>query len=888
MLAEWLGSYGIAIIALSFLSFVLLYPFTRKAYQIQQEELYLQKILQEQIKDIKANYSGAEQFDKIQRLYDRYSYHPIMAVRSVFGLLIQLPFLLAVFYMLSNCTEIQGISWGVVPNLGKPDALLQGINLLPFAMAFVSVIYAFIVPNFDKKQIIQTVVISILFLLLLYSAPSALLIFWTCNLLWSLLDSVFNKKIEWLRGFISDNELAFHIIFALALTMGLLVPLEIYIKNASQLWFNIKDILKYFLTDTAKYYALLLFVYVAFWVKKSRSFYLSILLGLLLGVFLQSYVIGIDYGIFDGHEIEWGKYTKEGLLNTFIWLFCLGESFIVFKRLKFDLEKLKKYVKPVTFGIVVIQCIALMYALKNNPLPDNAFRSKDSINVLTTKDMFTISSKDNIIVFLLDAFDAKIFEEIMIKDPDIIKELSGFTFYPDTVSVYGLTDYSLPQILTGKVFLNDKPYVEYFEEAWEETPYYNYLLAKNYDICIYTVGNLVSKTAPISNLISEKTVLNDESMRSFNNLVRFRIAPHYVKKAFYVYDPNAWMRFLANSNVKAYQENDRLFYINLKKGLKYQNDKNSFRFYHLTGAHYPFILDRNLEQVGENIKGTQYEQSVGAMKIVIEYINQMKQEGVFDSSTLVIMADHGEHNKVGSRPLLCVKKPKERHFLQVSREAVSFSYFLPIFFRYIRGETEKPIFHNKRYFYYVDEEKGFVKYQIVGNAKSIDSWIKESILDINNKNSDSLYVLGDTIDFTMYGESFKYKGKGWSKREESLGTWTLASDAELIFKIKDYSNQDLRVSMLASAYLADLPHRTVKVFINGTFITDIVFGRESIVSNNNYTSLIDLTFIIPASLVGSGLLNIHFAIDKPGISVQYEDGRDLGMFVNSLVIEKDN
>ena len=39
MLAEWLGGYGIAIIALSFLSFVLLYPFTRKAYQIQQEEL---------------------------------------------------------------------------------------------------------------------------------------------------------------------------------------------------------------------------------------------------------------------------------------------------------------------------------------------------------------------------------------------------------------------------------------------------------------------------------------------------------------------------------------------------------------------------------------------------------------------------------------------------------------------------------------------------------------------------------------------------------------------------------------------------------------------------------------------------------------------------------
>lgn len=873
MLAEWLGGYGIAIIALSFLSFVLLYPFTRKAYQKQQEELHLQKILQEQIKNIKANYSGAEQFDKIQRLYDRYSYHPIMAVRSVFGLLIQLPFLLAVFYMLSNCTEIQGISWGVIPNLGKPDALLHGINLLPFAMAFVSVIYAFIVPNFDKKQIVQTVIISILFLLLLYSAPSALLIFWTCNLFWSLLDSVFGKKTEWLREFISDNELAFHIIFALALTVGLLVPLDAYIKNASQLWFSIKDILKYFLTDTAICFVFLMFIYVVFWIKKIRCFYLSILLGVLLGAFLQSYVIGVDYGLFDGHEIAWEQYTKVGLLNSFIWLFCLGETFVVFKRLKFDFEKLKKYVKPVTFGIIVIQCIALLFSLKNNPLPCNSFRSKDLISVLTTKDMFSISSKENIIIFLLDAFDANIFEEIMVKDPEIIEKLRGFTFYPDTTSLYGYTDYSLPQILTGKIYYNDRPYVEYFENAWNNNPYYQYLLNNNFDIGIYTNGTHVLRTAPISNLANEKIELNESSMQDFNNLVLFRMVPHFIKKGFYDYDPNAWIRLIANKKAQVYKEDDRQFYLNLKKGLLYRDDKNCFRFYHLAGAHYPFILNRNLELVSKNENGSRYEQCIGVLKIVLEFIEQMKRKNIFDNSTFVIMADHGYHNEVGSRPLLCIKYSKNDSLaMKISDKPVSYSYFLPMIFE---KEVKFPL--DRRF--YVMDRKNLIEYKISGKAGDINSWEKVGVLEgIYNKRN-NLYKLGEEIVFNLQNQSAeRFQLGGWD-RMEPYGVWSLGSDAKLQFKINEYRGKDLQFQFLANAYLSDLAQRNVKVYVNKTLVAKLAF-------DNSKTWF---SFIIPSSVItADDIINIHFSIDHGGVSMVREGKRDLGIFLQWIKIEEIN
>lgn len=880
MLAEWLGSYGIAIIALSFLSFVLLYPFTRKAYQIQQEELYLQKILQEQIKDIKANYSGAEQFDKIQRLYDRYSYHPVMAVRSVFGLLIQLPFLLAVFYMLSNCTEIQGISWGVIPNLGKPDGLLHGINLLPFAMAFVSVIYAFIVPNFDKKQIIQTVIISVLFLLLLYSAPSALLIFWTCNLFWSLLDSVFGKKIQWLGEFISDNELAFHIVFALSLTVGLLVPLEVYINNASQLWYSFKNVFCYFIEDTVKYFIVLLFVYVVFRNKKIRGIYLSVLLGLLFGVFLQSYVIGVNYGLFDGHEIDWDSYTTIGLLNTFIWLFCLIETLVSFKRLHFDLDKIKKHVKPIVFVIVVIQCVALLINLKNNPLPETAFVTKKSVNVMTTEKMYQISSKKNIIVFLLDAFDAKIFERIIERDSDELDELKDFTFYPDTTSVFGLTHTSLPQILTGKTYYNDKTFDNYLDSAWKNNIYYETLRKNNYDICIYTEGSFVSKNALVENMISEKIIFNKKSMKSVDSLALFRMTPHYLKKFFYDYNPNEWMNLLANKNVQAYNEDDMEFYKNLKKGLITNNNKNSFRFYHLVGAHLPYIYDREMEYIAKNSKGNEYDQCIGVLKIVKEFIRQMKQKDVFDNSTFVIMADHGVHNQIGSRPLLCIKQPHSKNeTIKISKVPISYTDFLPM----IVPKLENEIHHDKAFSilvrkYYLQLGRNFVEYNIVGNAKNLTSWKAGKVLVDLYKKQDCQYVLGTEIDCTNKNKDFeKYQGNGWFFRSDPYGTFSVGPSSDLVFKIKDYHNQNLKFSFIAGAWVGDLPYRTGKVYVNEHFVSEIVL-------DGNYNKY---TFKIEPSMFKGNEIKLRVDIDHSGIAVK-EGLQDLGVLWLKLRIDEED
>ena len=106
-----------------------------------------------------------------------------------------------------------------------------------------------------------------------------------------------------------------------------------------------------------------------------------------------------------------------------------------------------------------------------------------------------------------------------------------------------------------------------------------------------------------------------------------------------------------------------LFYSDLKRGLGYRDDRNCFRFYYLICSHYPYLFDRNLNPVKDDT-GTQYDQSVGIIKIVLEFIKQMKLKNVFEESTFAIIADHGGiHNRIGTRPIFLLKKPKENHYV---------------------------------------------------------------------------------------------------------------------------------------------------------------------------------------------------------------------------------
>lgn len=859
------GNYGISLVLLSLFTFIVLYPFTKKAQHIQNKEHRIQSVLGPQIESIKKHYSGREQYEQLQWLYRRYSYHPLYAIRSALGFIFQIPFLTTAYYMLSGLAEIQGVSWGLISNLGGQDQLLGGVNILPFVMTLVTVVYAFVMPGISKKERMQTIGIGVFFLVLLYTAPSALLIFWTCNLIWSLLDSLLSEKLAWIGEYIAENELAIHIIFALAVTAGLFVPIEIYIKNASQLWFELQDIGKYFFLDTLKYIFVLLIPYIICRNKQIKHTYLSILTGILLGVFLQSYIIGTDYGMFDGHKIQWEKYTLTGIINTIIWISCLGIPFHVFSKTKCNTQKLKRIVKPLIFFMITAQCITLLFILKDNLVKNVDFLEDGKAGILTTRSMYTVSDKDNIIVFLLDGFAADVFEEIQQKNPELLNEFKDFIYYPDTISSFGYTYYSLPEILTGMMYNPKDNYTDYISHAWSVTPYYRILREKNFAIDLYTSGRYVDKKAPIRNLNIETITLNYNTVEYFRALAWFRIVPHFLKFLYYQYQPDNLNTAVQNANSIPYKENDREFFIGLEKHFQINEGQNCLKFYHLNGMHGPYILDENVELVGEE-KSNYYKQAVGSLAIVKKYIELMKRHNIYDYATIVILADHGTHNTIGSRPIFFIK-PQNRSSIKLSFDhtPITVADLMPMIFSNKKDfNIDQPGIqanHGKRFFYYEDiKNKKFLRYEVQGPASNLESW-KEVNEVQKSPVVDRDYRIGQVIDFSFDGNSQKYKGFGWKEKEDWAGTFMAENEAELILNITNTSDikSNLILRVVGSAYLGGLKSRKVKVFANECFVGECEFDNK--VTDINHTNN---ALPIPKALVNRhSPMRLRFLIEDP-------------------------
>ena len=186
-------NYGIALILLSIITSVVINFFNKLLKVYPDRQAQIQTILQPQIEQIKSSYKGEKRQKRIVTLYKKYRYHPILSLRSAVPLLIQLPFLLAAYYMLSNAEFLHEISFGIIKDLSKPDALLFGFNLLPIIMTAINIITAIITPNFSKKDLIQAVFIALLFLVLLYNSVSSLLLYWTMNNVIFFLKTVITK-----------------------------------------------------------------------------------------------------------------------------------------------------------------------------------------------------------------------------------------------------------------------------------------------------------------------------------------------------------------------------------------------------------------------------------------------------------------------------------------------------------------------------------------------------------------------------------------------------------------------------------------------------------------------------------------------------------------------
>ena len=190
-------NYGLSIITLSIIVNIILLPLYYMAEKWKAKDKAIQDSMKSEIDNIKKHYKGQERHFYIQTIYRRHKYHPLSSIKASIGFLIQIPFFFAAFHLLSNYQALNGVSFGILKDLGNPDHLISGINILPIVMTIVNLLSAYIyIELLNKSEKIQLFALAFIFLVVLYNEPAGLLLYWTMNNVFSLMKNIIEKKFK--------------------------------------------------------------------------------------------------------------------------------------------------------------------------------------------------------------------------------------------------------------------------------------------------------------------------------------------------------------------------------------------------------------------------------------------------------------------------------------------------------------------------------------------------------------------------------------------------------------------------------------------------------------------------------------------------------------------
>ncbi len=186
---QLVSSWGIAILLLGISFSLLLLPLQSYGRKIEKKVAAKTLVVNADIQKVDQSLKGEERFLEIEKIYTNHNYHPIQQIAMGASIFVMLPVLISAILLFSNNAELAGKSFLLIQDLSTPDQLLGPINLLPLIMFLLTFIDALLRFKNDKSSLYRFLIISILLLVLVYTLPSALVLYWIGNNLTSLLIS---------------------------------------------------------------------------------------------------------------------------------------------------------------------------------------------------------------------------------------------------------------------------------------------------------------------------------------------------------------------------------------------------------------------------------------------------------------------------------------------------------------------------------------------------------------------------------------------------------------------------------------------------------------------------------------------------------------------------
>ena len=509
-----IGNPGLSIIFLSLAFNFLVLPLYKRADELQAEERDIQARMAPRIKRIKKTFKGDERFFMLQEYYRINHYKPIYQLKSSISLLLQIPFFIAAYRLLSRMQCLQGMQFGFIADLGKEDAtFLIGnfpVNILPILMTLINIVSGIIyTKGHPLKSKIQVYSIAVVFLVLLYHSPSGLVFYWLLNNVFSLVKNIFyklknpkkilfilssaagigivvmtfikqgldlrQKVLLWIIALLlilplvlsfirkkagiktpARNDKAFYAgaVF-MALLTGLVIPSSVI--NASTEEFidviNPSSPVLYVINSMLLSFGSFVLwgsIFYFFMSDKVKSV-LSKALFSICGISIANYLL---FGTKLGTLSATLQYNSKPVFKFNEYLINAAAVIAIAAVLYFICAKLQKKVLP-----VLIVAILTVIGIGSYTTVKIAGSYSDYKNRAQSSEMPVIplsKTGQNVVILMLDRSIGDLVPYILNENPDLAKQFDGFTYYPNTISYGTHTVFAAPALFGGYEYTPEK------------------------------------------------------------------------------------------------------------------------------------------------------------------------------------------------------------------------------------------------------------------------------------------------------------------------------------------------------------------------------------------------------------------------------------------------
>lgn len=483
------------------------------------------------------------------------------------------------------------------------------------------------------------------------------------------------KKKEYLKKFFLCWESVFLFIFMI----GIFGPSEVFFGNYTELGVVYGEFGWLFFGVGFTISIVIAFV-LAFFPEMIRKIILAVVWGLSIAGYIQ--VMFLNKGI-DQIGVTAEGYIPDAdrvIKNVVFWGAVIAITFVITFVYK---KKWSKVIQLTTTVLLLVQLVA--YGSLFLTTDDGAFHYAENELCLDMEQQFTISSNENIIVLLFDNLPNEWFEEARATYPDITKGLEDFTYYNNADCNYYGTYPSFIHILTGNPLDLSLSVNDYFKQSWDNektNAYFNILHSHNYKMNVFsylsevmTGGNsLEIAEGKVDNIIEKDDAREIDKPLLYKTMLKmslYRYMPEYFKPKFDVQNEQ-YASIVSYPNNTMQYSNPNFYNTMMEKGLTIDDSSNYFVVNHLNGGH-EFINDANCQYAQDPDRDDTIK---GIFLLAEEYINQIKESGSYDDSTIIIMTDHGTGRN--AQPIFFMKEPHETHdVMQENNAPITYEELVP-------------------------------------------------------------------------------------------------------------------------------------------------------------------------------------------------------------------